>query len=119
MSEYGGYIFILDESYRASGLEFYLDRDKTFTDTISVADWHTKRAEIFLLSFDNQSISHIALAHRGKWVATRKRQVRFTNLIEFKPPISFAEIQQGLESRFQSYFIHSSKGTGNRVPPKT
>jgi hypothetical protein len=119
MSEYGGYIFVLDEFYRASEIEFYIGRDKTFTDTLSITDWHTKRAEIFLLSFDNQTISHISLAHRGNTVATQKRQVRFSNLVEFETPISFSEIQQRLDTRFQSYFINSSKGMGNRVPPKT
>ena len=119
MSGYGGFIFILDEFQRAGNIEFRLERDRTFTDAISISDWHTKQAEIFLISFDDRTISHMALARRGNRGATQKRLIRFSNFIEFEPHISYAEIQENLGSRFQSHFSYSFKGIGHRIPPKT
>jgi hypothetical protein len=73
VSEYGGYLFIIDEAQRASRVEGHIHAEETFTDTLSVSDWHTKQAEIFFISLNGHSIRYAALAHRGKVVATDKR----------------------------------------------
>jgi hypothetical protein len=119
MSTYSGYIFVIDEERRASRIEAYISEAGTFTDTISVPDLHTKRAEIFFISVNGNSIRYASLAHRGKTVATEKRQIRFTNFVEFSPPIPFRQIQELLDTRLQSYFIRASSGIGARVTPKT
>lgn len=119
MSDYGGYLFIVDEAERASIIEMHISHMKTFTDTISATDWRTKYAEIFLISLDSTSIHYAALAHRGRTVATEKKQIRFTHFVEFTPPLLLEEIQSLLSQRLHSYFIRSSSGTGTRVTPKT
>jgi hypothetical protein len=66
MSEYGGYLFTVDETERAARIESYITNQGTFTDTISAPDWRAKHAEIFLVSLDSSSIHYAALAHRGR-----------------------------------------------------
>lgn len=119
MSDYGGYLFILDEAERASRIEMYISSKGTFTDTISAADWRTKYAEIFLVSLDGGSIHYAALAHRGKTVATEKHQIRLTHFVEFSPPVPLEQIQSRLAQRLHPFFIRSSSGMGTRVTPKT
>jgi hypothetical protein len=119
MSTYSGYIFVIDEERRASRIESYISAAGTFTDTISVPDLQTKRAEIFFISLGGHSIRYAALAHRGKTVATEKRQIRFTNFVEFSPPVPFRQVQELLNTRLQAYFIRASSGIGARVTPKT
>lgn len=41
MSEYSGFLFIMDEAERASKIERYIQTEKSFTDTISAPDWRT------------------------------------------------------------------------------
>ncbi|MBO0723130.1 MAG: hypothetical protein J2P41_20065, partial [Blastocatellia bacterium] len=73
MSEYGGFIWVIDEARRGGELEDYIERNGTFTDTISASDWQAKYAEVFLISLDAKSVQFIALAHVGKKIATQKR----------------------------------------------
>jgi hypothetical protein len=119
MAEYGGFLFLIDEERRASRVKRFIEHSETFTDTISVPDWHTKRAEIFLISLGGHAIGYAALAHRGRVVATEKRQVRFTNFVEFSPAIQIRQIQELLDPKFHSYFVRASSGMGSRVTPKT
>lgn len=119
MTEYGGYLFFIDEQERALLMNEYIERYGTFTDTISAPDWRTKTAEIFLLSLGWGEIHYAALVRRGARVATQKRGIRFTNLVEFDPPILLDEIQKRLDPRIEHHFIRASSGLGSRVPPKT
>jgi hypothetical protein len=119
MIEYGGYIFRIDENQRAGLMSDYIQRDKSFTDTISATDWQTKQTEIFLISLKADSIHYAALGRKGKRVATQKYQMRFLNFVEFSPPIILSDIQNSLRPQIQQYFIRSSSGLGARVPPAT
>jgi len=119
MTEYGGYLFFIDERERALLMDEYIERDGTFTDTISAPDWRTKAAEIFLLSLGWGEIHYAALVRRGARVATQKYGIRFTNLVEFTPPIPIDEIQERLGPKIEHHFIRASSGMGSRVPPKT
>ena len=119
MSDYGGFIWVVDESNRASLLEGHIKHDKTFTDAMSASDWQTKYAEIFLISFDTHNIDYAALARRGRKVVTDKYRVRLSNFVQFTPGIPFQEIETLLSSSVKRYFNRSSTGAGQRVPPKT
>ncbi|MBW4515391.1 MAG: hypothetical protein KME11_09220 [Timaviella obliquedivisa GSE-PSE-MK23-08B] len=119
MSEYGGFIWVVDESNRASLLKGCIKYDKTFTDTMSASDWQTKYAEIFLISFDTHNIHYAAIARRSKKVVTDKYIIRLSNFVQFTPCIPFGEIETLLSSSVKRYFNKSSTGTGQRVPPKT
>lgn len=115
MSNYSGYLFLVDEAQRARSIEEHIQQDKTFTDTISALDWQTKQAEIFFIALNEESIHCAALVRRGRRVATQKYLIRFSNFVEFKPPIPFGEIQDHLQHQIKSYFMHSASGMGSRV----
>lgn len=119
MSEYGGFLFLIDEERRASRVRITIEREGTFTDAISVADLDAKGAEVFLISLGDDSVSHAALAHRGRAIVTGKSVVRFTNFVALVPPVSLVEIVRGLDPGLRSHFVRASSGIGSRVPPKT
>lgn len=116
---YGGYFFVIDEEQRAANIEEYIQRDDTFTDTISAPDWQTKQVEIFLVSLSQDNIEYVSFARRGNKVATQKYQIRLTNFYRFDPIIPIHDIRDALDKRTQSYFTRSSTGIGTRIPPKT
>jgi hypothetical protein len=117
--EYGGYIFVIDEAKRAVGIEEYIERNDTFTDTISAPDWQAKKAEMFLISLSKDHLNYISLARRGNMVATQKYQIRFSNFYEFDEAIPMNALHSALDYKSQTYFSRSSSGIGNRIPPKT
>ena len=119
MSNYSGYVFIIDEAQRAQSIDKHIHQDKTFTDTISVLDWETKQAEIFFIAFNGESIHYAALVRRGRRVATQKHQIRFSNFVQFEPAIILNQFHESLRSQIKPYSIHSSSGIGRRVPPET
>ncbi|MCI0619345.1 hypothetical protein L0244_40770 [bacterium] len=119
MSNYSGYLFLVDEAQRARSIEEHIHQDKTFTDTISALDWQTKQAEIFFIALNGWSIHCAALVRRRRRVATQKYLIRFSNFVEFEPAISISEIQDHLQRQIKHYFIHSSSGMGSRVPLET
>ncbi|MBE9014326.1 hypothetical protein IQ250_29475, partial [Pseudanabaenaceae cyanobacterium LEGE 13415] len=119
MSEYGGFIWGIDESKRAFVLKACIEDNDTFTDTISASDWKTKHAEIFLISLDIRNIDYAAVVRRSKKVATDKYGIRLSNFVQFTPRIPVEEIENLLSSFVKRYFVKSSTGVGQRVPPKT
>ena len=119
MDNRGGFILIIDELQRAQAIRGYIERDNTFTDTMSAPDWKTRKIDLFLVSLGAGSIHFAALARRGRRVATQKVQIRFSDIIHFGSPIPISEIQPKLQSRIKQYFIRSSSGLGGQVPPST
>jgi hypothetical protein len=113
-----GYIFVFDEPKRSEELRGLLPRAKTFTDTISVPDWPLKGAYVVFLSLDGAKLTHLALARRGKNVASFKAQVRFTHIIPFRP-LPFDDIETKMQGSLRRYFLRVSSGSGGRVPPAT
>ena len=118
MSEYGGFIWVVDESL-ISTYESNIKNEHTFTVAMSTTDWQTKKAEIFLLSFDGKCIHYASIARRNKKVVTGKNRIQLTNFVHLIPPIRLDEIDNSLSSFVRRYFIKSSVGTGERLPPKT
>lgn len=119
MSDYGGFIWVIDETRRGDELEGYIERNGTFTDTISASDWKTKNAEVFLISLDARSIHFASLARLGNKVATQKRIIRLSNFFKFEPAISIEGVNALLSASVKRHFARSSTGLGSRVPPKT
>lgn len=119
MNDYGGFLFIIDEPQRAQVIKERIEIDSVFTDTLSAPDWKARKSEIFLISLAEGYIHFAALAHRGKHVATEKYHIEFSNIVQFGPPVSINEIQEGLRPRIKQYFMRSSSGIGGSIPPAT
>jgi hypothetical protein len=119
MAEYGGYLFRIDEIQRAGQIREYIQRDGRFTDVMSATDWATRHIEIFIISLENDVVNYAALARKGNRVASQKYRIEFLNFVEFNPPILIQDIQNTLRPQFRQFFIRSSSGLGNRVPPRT
>src|SRR5574337_968063 len=119
MEEYGGYLLIFDEPKRAQLLEEYVERYGTFTDALSAPDWKLKTVDVCLICPGLPTIGYAALGRRGNKVATAKFLVRFSDFVQFEPPIDFEEIENQLPGPFRQHFMRVSTGDGARVPPKT
>lgn len=119
MSEYSGYLFAVNEAQRAHLVKEYIERDNSFSDTLSAPDWGAKVAELFLIALGEDKIHYAALARRGRRVATQKHQIRFSNFVQFEPAIPFSEIERQIRPILKQHFIRSASGMGSRVPPAT
>jgi hypothetical protein len=89
LSQYSGFIIVFDEERRAELLR-ELSESGRFSDVLSSQDWHPRAAEICFLSYDRASIASIALARRGRIVATAKYRVELSDFIPIEPPIPLA-----------------------------
>ena len=92
--------------------------DEPFSDTLSVHDWPTGKLCLALLCFEEGVFSYLALASKGRRVATSKDRVEFSSYVNLdRFPI--AAIQGRIEPNLVRYFIRSSTGVGGAVPPGT
>ena len=117
MSDYGGFLIIIDEPSRASQLADrleYAGQDYAFTDALSVPDWHPKHVELCLLSLGGDTIDYACLAKRGRRVATSKYQVKFTEFVPLDE-LSFDDVREALGPRYRGHFVRSSSGMGRRL----
>jgi len=119
MDNYGGFLLLIDEMQRAKAISDDIERYGTFTDTMSAPDWKISQVDISLVSLGEESIHFAALVHRGRNVATRKFQIRFSNIIHFEPSVPLSEIEKKFRPQIKTHFIRSSSGIGGNVPPAT
>jgi hypothetical protein len=91
---------------------------QTFSDALSVPDWGFKDTEIALLSFSGDTIDFMALARKGKRVATAKNRVEFSHLLSLDA-IEVGKVEARLKTSVKQYFVRSSQGNGGRMPPGT
>ena len=68
MDNHGGFILRIDEEQRAQAIKDLIDRNNTFSDTLSAPDWKAKRASIFLISLGGEYLHYAALVRRGRRV---------------------------------------------------
>lgn len=114
-----GIIVFFDETQRVDTLVERIEEfDETFSDALSVRDWPIGKRCLSLLSFEEDVISYLALAIKGRRVVTSKDRVEFSSFVDLdRLPIS--AIQDRIEPRLVQYFIRSSTGAGGTVPPST
>ena len=118
MSKDEGLLIHFDEEQRKSLIGSDDEEGLTFTDALSVPDWHIKRLQVVLLSFDGETIDYICIATKGKRVATAKSRVEFSDLVRLYS-IPIKEIEAKLSSQTKLHFMKSSTGIGGKIPNKT
>lgn len=91
---------------------------ESFSDALSVLDWQLGQLNIALLSFTASTIDYIALAKKGKRIATSKNRINFSGLVNLNA-IPIRAVESHLNERLQRYFIKVSKGAGGVIPPTT
>jgi hypothetical protein len=116
-----------------SGLLVYFDevrrsnliRDKLqhgqyepFSDTFSIDDWKLSRLSPALLSFSDSTIDYIALAAKGKRVATAKVRVEFREIVNLGS-VSIDRIESRLNAHIRTQFVKTSRGTGRMLSNAT
>jgi hypothetical protein len=117
MPNNGGYLILFDEAQRARFLTEVRDLRDGFSDAISAADWPVKGVEVCGLLFDNRSVSHFALATRGRKAATGKWRVHFSDVIDVA--VDLAALESQLTASLRPHLVSARSGTGSRVPPAT
>lgn len=114
-----GFIYIVDEEERSKLIQQSIERDGTFSDALSDADWKPKTNEVFLISLDGQSIQYFAYVERRNRVVSGKFRLVFSDFLALKPAVSIAQILGELPKILQNYFSRSSTGMGKRIPEGT
>lgn len=118
MTEYSGFLVVVDETQRAAAVRETIERDFHFSDVVSTADWHPKEYEIALLAIGDRSFSYACLCRRGAEVATAKCRVNFLEFVSLGD-VPFKEIEGRIGTRLTQYFTRASSGSGGRVPQAT
>jgi hypothetical protein len=113
-----GLLLYFDEAQRGAFIQDELGVYEPFSDTLSVMDWEIGKVTIALLGFSESTIDYIALAKKGKRVATAKFHIGFSGLVDLRS-ISVEVIESRLNERIRRHFIRTSRGFGGLVPEKT
>src|SRR5579859_118984 len=82
MKGYGGLFFLFVEPKHRDTLLGRIQRNSYFTFGVSSKDIHPELAEICLVSFDGESISHICLARKSKSAETGRTSLKFSRFLE-------------------------------------
>jgi len=111
-----GLLIHFDED-RRSGLiqEKDTDNDRSFSDALGVHGWEIGQLSIAFLCFSNTTIDYIALAKKGRKVATEKSRIVFYDIVTLNS-IPIKNIESKLSDRLQRYFIKASQGIGGAIP---
>ena len=77
--------------------------ERTFTDAVPITRRPRPRRYIALLSFDEDRITHVALAIRGSRVATGMVRIRYEHIQELTP-VTFSAIAESISPRLSHHF---------------
>src|SRR5262245_3383767 len=114
-----GLLIHFDEEQRRDLLQAIIERSaEPFSDTLSVLDWEIKQLTVALLGFSESTIDYIALAKKGKRVATSKYRIEFSEFVKLGA-ISVRSIESRLNKHIKHFFIKASQGTGGVIPTAT
>ncbi len=114
-----GIILLFDEAQRADLLAQRIEEfDQPFSDTLSVKDWPIGKACLALLSFEEDEFTFLALARKGRRVATSKYKIEFSSLVNLDH-LPIASVQENIDPNLVRYFVRSTTGVGGAVPPGT
>jgi hypothetical protein len=114
----GGLLVYFDEAQRRDFIQDELGVYEPFSDTLSVKDWEIGQVSLALLSFSESTIDYIALAKKGRRVATVKFHVGFSGLVSLDS-IPLESVESRLNERIRPHFIRTARGMGGLVPEKT
>ncbi len=120
-----GFILRIDEPERAEMLADQIENSGRFSDAVSAPDWKLGDNEICLVCLSDREVSgkrarldYAALAVKGKWVATKKYKVTFSDFVSLDE-LPLHEIEKRVGARLRRELVRSTSGGGGRVPPKT
>src|SRR5438270_12944455 len=114
-----GLLVYFDEAQRREFIrEEIVGTYEPFSDALSVKDWELGKTSIALLAFSESTIDYIALAKKGRRVATSKFRVEFSGMVDLDS-ISVDGIESRLSERIRPHFIRTSRGMGGHIPDKT
>jgi len=113
----GGFLIRFDEDRRAELLRERGELEGGFSDALSSNDWAVKEWEVIGLLLAPGSITHWALARKGKKVATGKVRVEFTEVTPTQ--LRLSEIERRVGPKIRRNIISARSGVGGRVPPAT
>lgn len=114
-----GLLVYFDETQRRDLIREEIEGTyEPFSDALSVKDWELERTSIALLAFSESTIDYIALARKGRRVATSKCRIEFSGMVNLDS-ISVESVESRLSERIRPHFIKASRGTGGLVPEKT
>ncbi|MCR4340302.1 MAG: hypothetical protein NUW01_10505, partial [Gemmatimonadaceae bacterium] len=117
MADLGGFLIRFDEAQRSEFLREVRDLEEGFSDALSSADWPMKKWEVCGLLFEDDTVTHWALARRTHRFVTGKAKVEFTNVT--KTNISLEAVEGGISARVRRNMVSARSGVGGRVPPAT
>lgn len=112
-----GYLIHFDEKRRTAFLREVRDLTEGFSDALSSDDWPIRQWEVCGLLFAPGTISHWALARKGKQVVTGKVRVEFTEVTPTN--IRIADVVQRVGESVKGNIISSRSGSGGAVPAGT
>lgn len=115
--ERGGFLIRFDENQRTTFLNEIRGVEAGFSDALSQNDWELKQWEVCGLLFEEDVITHWALARKGKKVATGKVCVYFTEVTPIR--IRMLEVEQRIGPQFRRNIVSARSGVGGRVPSGT
>ncbi len=113
-----GLLLYFDEAQRGVFIQDELGVYEPFSDTLSVMDWEIGKVSVALLGFSESTIDYIALAKKGKRVATAKFHIGFSALVDLGS-ISVEAVEARLNQQIRRHFIKTSRGFGGLVAEKT
>jgi hypothetical protein len=113
-----GLLVYFDEVQRREFIQDEIGVYEPFSDALSVKDWEIGQVSLALLGFSESTIDYIALAKKGKRVATAKSHVGFSGLVSLDS-ISVELLESRLNERIRPHFIKTARGIGGLVPEKT
>lgn len=111
----GGFLIHFDEQQRAILLRERSDLEVGFSDALSGADWHVRQWEVCGLMFEPDTITHWALAQKGKGVATGKFRVEF---LEVTPTSISLPVVEQLIGSLSRFIVRVRSGNGGSVPSR-
>jgi hypothetical protein len=107
MSLYGGLVFHFSEPKHRATVWRRVERGQHFTEYVSNLDVMPALAEICLLSFDGETISHICLARSGKLQVTGRMTLKFSSFTDLNS-VRRSELEQMPEMRSISQLFSGS-----------
>lgn len=116
-ADLGGFLISFDEERRTSFLSVVRNVEGGFSDALSSVDWKLRQWEVCGLMFEPDLITHWALAHRGKKVATGKVRVEFTEVTPVR--LSLPQIEQKVGPQIRSNIARARSGVGGRLANRT
>ncbi|ONY02712.1 hypothetical protein [Burkholderia cenocepacia] len=114
-----GLLIYFDENRRRDLIRQKVEGSyEPFSDALSVYDWDIGQLNIALLCFSEVTIDYIAIAKKGRRVATSKSKVEFSSLVNLSQ-VPLPAIESRLTNRLKQYFIKASQGIGGAIPDTT